>query len=56
MQSDINWEIGLPSFSDCSAQEAVDIINKLLISNFQGLIENWLNDQVKINNLKSFKP
>ena len=56
MQSDINWEIGLPSFSDCSAQEAVDIINNLLISNFQGLIENWLNDQVKINNLKSFKP
>lgn len=55
MQSDINWEIKLPSFLNNSAQEIIDITNSILISNFKDSMETWLNEQVENNNLKSFK-
>lgn len=55
MSSGINWEIKLPSLSNISAKEVVETTNSFLISDIGDLLENWLTEQVKLNNLKSFK-
>ena len=55
MSNSINWEIRLPSFSNNSTQEIVEIINSFLISNINEQLEVWLNEQLEIKNLKSFK-
>ena len=54
MVNDINWEISLPSLSNKSTQEIIDVINHILSSDFKE-IDVWLNKQVENNNLKSFK-
>ena len=50
----INWEIKLPSLSNKSPQEVLNIVNSFLNSNFEEL-DIWLNEQVENKNLKSFK-
>lgn len=54
MSNDIVWEIKLPSFSDKSSQEIVDLINSIFASNFKEL-DDWLNEQVENKTLKGFK-
>lgn len=54
MTSKINWEIKIPSFSDKSPREIVNIINSVFVSDFKEL-DVWLNKQVENKNLKGFK-
>ena len=55
MENCIEWEIKLPSLSNKSPSEIVDMINLLYISDFEEVVENWLNEQVKNKKLKSFR-
>lgn len=50
----INWEINLPSLSNKSSQEIINIINSILSSNFEE-IDLWLNKEIEKKKLKGFK-
>lgn len=54
MANDIMWEVKLPSLSNKSSHEVLNIVNSVLSSDFEEL-DFWLNEQVEKNNLKSFK-
>lgn len=54
MPNYINWEIKLPSLSNKSSQEVINIVNSFLSSDFKEL-DLWLNEQFEKNNLKGFK-
>ena len=47
----INWEINLPSLSNKSSQEIINIINSILSSNFEE-IDLWLNKEIEKKKLK----
>ena len=54
MNDIIKWEVELPSFSNNSSQEILNIVNSVLSSDFEEL-DDWLIKQVDNNNLKGFK-
>jgi len=54
MLNNIIWEIKMPSISNKSNQEIINIVNSQLAVDFKDSLENWLNKQVENKNLKGF--